>query len=454
MICTHPSWTHPSWPPPTPPGRGSVFRNIPYGKAGRWEDPRPAFWQGALDASRSRVSCMQDAGDSNTKAVEDCLNLDIFTPAAAGQRPVLLWFYGGAFVAGAAAGLSAEAAWPLVAEQDCVLVVPDTRVGAFGYLGSERARRNSTGNWGTLDQLLALAWVSDNIAYFGGDPGRITIGGWSSGAAAASVLLSSLGESQPLQGAIMSSGGFTDWAAFGMKTAEENYDALLKAVGCQASPECQREGPACSCLLTVPAESLVAAGDGISWAPIIDGILVKLSPMDALRAGKVKSVPIILGSCLEEGMAALPSDATPADFKSWVKGIVPESPPPRGLRPVHGCCRGPRPRWRAPRPLARVLGHAAGCGRPRHDLRGAEGGGGMAATSLPVRLGDRAGSLARTPPASAPASRTRPTSASSSRRSCRRPGCRRPGRYSRRSGPFCTGATLSWPRGQWAKARG
>lgn len=268
---------------------------------------------------------MQDAGDSNTKAVEDCLNLDIFTPAAAGQRPVLLWFYGGAFVAGAAAGLSAEAAWPLVAEQDCVLVVPDTRVGAFGYLGSERARRNSTGNWGTLDQLLALAWVSDNIAYFGGDPGRITIGGWSSGAAAASVLLSSLGESQPLQGAIMSSGGFTDWAAFGMKTAEENYDALLKAVGCQASPECQREGPACSCLLTVPAESLVAAGDGISWAPIIDGILVKLSPMDALRAGKVKSVPIILGSCLEEGMAALPSDATPADFKSWVKGIVPEA---------------------------------------------------------------------------------------------------------------------------------
>lgn len=228
-------------------------------------------------------------------------------------------------MAGAAAGLSAEAAWPLVARQDSVLVVPDTRVGAFGYLGSERARKNSTGNWGTLDQVLALTWVSDNIAYFGGDPSRITIGGWSSGAAAASVLLSFLGESQPLQGAIMSSGGFTDWAAFNMKTAEESYDSLLKAVGCQASPECQREGPACSCLLTVPAEALVSAGDGISWAPIIDGTLVKLSPMDALKAGKVKKVPIIIGSCLEEGMAALPIDATPADFKSWVKGFAPEA---------------------------------------------------------------------------------------------------------------------------------
>jgi len=306
---------------------GYAFRNIPYGKAGRWEEPRSMSWQGIVSTTQNQTSCMQPPESALTTPVEDCLKLNVFVPWAAqpdSELPVFVWFYGGAFMVGTAAdSVPSEAAWHLVAAHRMIIVVPDTRLGAFGYLGSNRLRRNSTGNWGTLDQKLALSWVTQNIARFGGDPKAITIGGWSSGAAASSVLLAMLPSSQPLRGAIMMSGGFASWAAFNLKTAEETYDSLLDAVGCAGSVACQTDGPPCPCLLDVPAERLVNAANILSWAPIIDGTLLSAHPFAAFQAGTVKPVPIILGSCLDEGMAALDGGATPADFKKWMTGFAP-----------------------------------------------------------------------------------------------------------------------------------
>jgi len=319
-----------------------AFRNIPYGKAGRWEEPKSTSWQGTLDATQSQTSCMQVDNPPPTKPVEDCLKLNVFVPWSAqsnSELPIFVWFYGGAFLVGTAAeSVSVQAAGHLVASHQMIIVVPDTRVGAFGYLGSNRLRRNSTGNWGTLDQELSLRWVTKNIARSGGDPTAITIAGWSSGAAASSVLLATLPDSQPLRGAIMMSGGFVSWAAFNMKTAEESYDALLNVVGCAASADCQRDGPPCPCLLELPAETLVDAGNSIAWAPIIDGSFLTVHPFDALQAGMVKAVPIIIGSCLEEGFAALGDGATPVDFKRWLTGFA---PPNTGLQEAFNLYLGP-----------------------------------------------------------------------------------------------------------------
>lgn len=153
---------------------GYSFRSIPYAHAGRWEEPRSVSWQGNVSSTRNQTSCLQPAYSSLTTPVEDCLKLNVFVPWAAeidSELPVFVWLYGGGFIVGTAAdSVPAEAAWHLVAAHRMIIVVPDTRLGAFGYLGSNRLRRNSTGNWGTLDQKLALSWVTQNIARFGGDP--------------------------------------------------------------------------------------------------------------------------------------------------------------------------------------------------------------------------------------------------------------------------------------------
>jgi len=97
---------------------------------------------------------------------------------------------------------------------------------------------------------------------------------------------------------------------------------LVKTVGCADDVECQREGPPCPCLLKVPAQTLVNAGFNIGWAPTIDGTLLTAHPFNALQAGTVKAVPIIIGSCLDEGTAVLGGNATAADFKQWLKGFA------------------------------------------------------------------------------------------------------------------------------------
>ena len=176
----------------------AVFRGVPYAAAPvgelRFAPPQPApAWQGVRDATqdgpippqgRSRLAHVM--GDFERPQSEDCLTLNIWTPAAdSKKRPVLVWIHGGAFASGAGS-LPWYSGERFAANGDVVVVSINYRLGALGFLCLPGV---SDGNLGLLDQVAALRFVRDNIAAFGGDPDNVTVVGQSAGAASIAILM-------------------------------------------------------------------------------------------------------------------------------------------------------------------------------------------------------------------------------------------------------------------------
>src|SRR5581483_9337638 len=181
----------------------SRFKGIPFAKPPvgplRWRMPEPAqAWAGVRDATRFGFVCPQAPTQLETlmgltvgEPSEDCLYLNVWTPACDNaRRPVMVWFHGGAFVIGA--GSQGVYNGKHLAARDAVVVTANYRLGAFGFLNLRDAtdgRAPGTGSEGLADQIMALQWVHDNIAAFGGDPDNVTIFGESAGAMSVSALL-------------------------------------------------------------------------------------------------------------------------------------------------------------------------------------------------------------------------------------------------------------------------
>ena len=178
-----------------------VFLGVPYAKPPvgelRFRRRSAAAWSGVRDAVAFGPSAPQDLlSVPPFKAVvpesEDCLYLNVYTPALdAGRRPVLFWIHGGGFSHGAGTQPWYDGG-PLAVRGDVVVVTINYRLGALGYLylgGQGGAEWGAAANAGQLDQIAALRWVRDNIAAFGGDPAQVTIFGESAGAVAVATLL-------------------------------------------------------------------------------------------------------------------------------------------------------------------------------------------------------------------------------------------------------------------------
>jgi len=172
-----------------------VFRGVPYAAADRFCPPLPvAAWEGERRATvdgpiapqlPSRLEPVMGVPEFHEQS-EGCLNLTITTPAAdGGSRPVLVWFHGGAWVSGAGSW-RCYGGRRFARDGNVVVVAVDYRLGMLGYLRSPGV---SEGNLGLADQLVALQWVRDNIAAFGGDPDAVTIAGQSAGAHSVQCLL-------------------------------------------------------------------------------------------------------------------------------------------------------------------------------------------------------------------------------------------------------------------------
>ncbi|UKD52162.1 carboxylesterase family protein [Amycolatopsis sp. FU40] len=169
------------------------FRGVRYGTAERFQLPRPA--EPRSDAVLpgpicpqlgSRLEAAMGPPRDEPPQSEDCLNLAVVTPALTGARPVLVWLHGGGFLSGGGT-LPWYDGGRLAADGDVVVVSVNYRLGALGYLVHDGV---SEGNLGLADQALALEWVRDNIAAFGGDPGNVTVFGQSAGALSTLALLS------------------------------------------------------------------------------------------------------------------------------------------------------------------------------------------------------------------------------------------------------------------------
>ena len=169
---------------------GVPFAKPPVGSL-RWKAPQPLDnWKGILMAKKFGPRPMQanvfsDMRFRSDSMSENCLYLNVWTPAKMGTKglPVLLYFYGGGFVAGSADEPRYDGA--SLAQKGIVVVTANYRLGIFGFFAdpelSAEAPYKASGNYGLLDQNAALEWVHRNIAAFGGDPNKITIGGESAG---------------------------------------------------------------------------------------------------------------------------------------------------------------------------------------------------------------------------------------------------------------------------------
>lgn len=281
----------------------------------RWSNPRPhgPFATAPLDATRPGAACWQpDAvGQFNPSSLErpylgnltmseDCLTLNVAV-AVARERgearvalPVMVWIHGGAYSVGAGGNYRNDAL--VHASGGAVIVVTiNYRLGVLGFLGSaelaSRGGDGSTGNYGMADQRMALRWVKNHIAAFGGDPGSITIFGESAGGnSVITHLVQPRSFPSLFKRAIIQSGTYA--AAVSMADAERVYQTVLANTSC----------PDVGCLLGMDALAIAAAfPPGAVPGPVIDGVALLGNPYDLIQAGEYKKdVHVILGHNREE----------------------------------------------------------------------------------------------------------------------------------------------------------
>lgn len=303
----------------------TVYKGIPFAAPPvgslRWRAPLPpAKWEGIRQAVSFAPGPVQGGNPPSGKS-EDCLYLNIWTPAATKEDkiPVLVWIYGGGFGAGSTSETNYNG--ENLARKGVVLVSIAYRVGQLGFLAhpelSSESPHNVSGNYGLLDMIAGLQWVQKNIAAFGGDPDKVTIFGESAGGIAVSMLCASPLAKGLFHGAISQSGGSfgpprpTTYPGENLKCladAESDGQAYLKSAGVASIAELRK----------IDAGSLPAGrGLGMSW-PIIDGWVIPDDQYILYEAGRFNDTPILVGYNSDEG-ASFSSAKTPEEHISGVR---------------------------------------------------------------------------------------------------------------------------------------
>ncbi|MBN2708112.1 MAG: carboxylesterase family protein [Calditrichaceae bacterium] len=303
----------------------TVFKGIPFAAPPvgnlRWRAPQPVSdWNTILQADEFAPGPVQ-AWDSPSGKSEDCLYLNVWTPAESANDsiPVLVWIYGGGFNGGATSvpGYNGEH----LAKKGVVLVSIAYRVGRLGFLAhpelSAENEHHVSGNYGLLDMIAGLKWIQKNIAEFGGDPNKVTIFGESAGGIAVSMLCASPLAKGLFHGAISQSGGSfgpprpTTYPGENMKrlaVAEQDGLDYAKKVGASSLEELKK----------LPADSLAKGGfgSGMAW-PIIDGYIIPDDQYKLYQEGKFNDTPILVGYNSDEGA----SFTRTRDPKEYIKDV-------------------------------------------------------------------------------------------------------------------------------------
>ncbi|XP_041457638.1 cholinesterase 1-like [Lytechinus variegatus] len=285
---------------------GVPFAHPPVGDR-RFANPVPIDIQGTYNATYSRAECPQLTPLTDLPGIEigrevneDCLYLSIYTPSPkpTSLAPVFVWIHGGGYMIGGGSELIYQPL-PMVALSNIIVVNVNYRLGAFGYFtsGDDVAK----GNYGMLDQVMALQWVQDNIEAFGGDPRRVTIGGESAGGSSVNLLSLSTLTDDLFQQTIMQSGNaLCPWSWTTNEHGARAGRELAMSLGCPT----EDSSTMVACLREVPQRNLTDAMVTISSAlssPVVDGYFLLDTPLELINRRQFKVQPTLMGTNEDEG---------------------------------------------------------------------------------------------------------------------------------------------------------
>jgi para-nitrobenzyl esterase len=280
--------------------KGIPFAQPPIGDL-RWKEPQPVNnWGGVRKCDAFGYNPMQkkvfgDMGFRTPGMSEDCLYLNVWVPANASKEklPVLVYFYGGGFVAGD--GSERRYDGESMAKRGIIALTVNYRLGVFGFMAhpelTKESAHQSSGNYGLLDQNAALLWVQKNIEAFGGDPKRVTIAGESAGSIAVSAQMVSPLSKNLVNGAIGESGAMINptLAAIPLTVGESNGVKFGEKIGATTL----------AALRAIPADKLLdeasKSGNPSMSSATIDGYFLTKKPVESFAAGEQAKVPLLVG---------------------------------------------------------------------------------------------------------------------------------------------------------------
>ena len=296
---------------------GYAFLGIPYAHAGRFKKPVMSQWSGVRECTEFSPRAFQ-CPENPDKCSEDCLSLNIYTPDLAGSYPVVIDIHGGGFQSGSNSGHYSHPE-RFVRDHRCIYIPIQYRLGIWGYLylGKELGEEYAaSGNCGTLDQLAAISWVSENIERFGGDPKRITLMGNSAGAKAIGALITTP-ESRGLFDKIILLSGSSQCIRT-PETAGVVTKRFLDILNCGAEE-----------LLTMPNDVLLKAQRKLTdrfascmFGPVSDDIVIPKDWKSILRSGKAWNGSAYIGTNrYENGHYAREIPDLPAHIDEILDGL-------------------------------------------------------------------------------------------------------------------------------------
>lgn len=295
-----------------PGAPGAVFKGIPFAQPPigslRWREPAPMKpWQDVKVAAAFAPACSQNGRDGPTGS-EDCLYLNVWMPAwpSRSSYPVMMWLFGGANSVNSASNPLFDGA--ALARHGVIVVTVNHRVGVMGFMAhpalSAESSHGSSGNYALLDQLMALRWIRENIAQFGGDPQHVTLFGQSSGSYDLLLLMTSPLAKGLFVNAIAQAGQLLSFGGSMPKArAEKLGEQIVADLHVPAGAD------ALAYLRSLPADKVVSAaaktlstdlGSDTGLLTNIDGWVLPESPARVFAAGRQLAIPLIIGNNARE----------------------------------------------------------------------------------------------------------------------------------------------------------
>lgn len=285
----------------------TIFKGIPFAQPPvgnlRWKEPQPVRpWTGVRKADHFGPRAMQlpiysDMNFRSDGVSEDCLYLNVWTPAKSGKDllPVLVYFYGGGLMAGDGSEYRYDG--ESMSRNGIVAITVNYRLNIFGFFShpelTKESPHHASGNYGFLDQAAALRWVNQNIRAFGGNPEKITIAGESAGSYSVSGLMASPLSRKIIAGAIGESGSLLDFEPLStLADAETLGLAFADSLGVNSL----------SALRSLPADQILKTSSKMKEGNLpVDGYFFPKQPLAIYAAGEQAKVPLLVGWNSEEG---------------------------------------------------------------------------------------------------------------------------------------------------------